>query len=67
MSQYFCPYCGKGMTTDFERYTHICAGSNQRKEKCSECGGTGRSTKSTWLGSTACPICHGTGSIIIRS
>ncbi len=66
MSQFHCPYCGRWFD-ESERYTHICAGSNQYTKKCSECGGTGRSTKSTLIGSTACPICHGTGIIIIRA
>ncbi len=62
---YTCPHCGAVMFEQ-DRYSHRCAGSNQIEKKCPECGGTGRSTSATFLGSTTCPTCHGTGKIIVR-
>ena len=62
---YTCPDCGKIML-DSERYTHRCAGTNQQEKKCPDCGGTGRSTSATWIGSGKCQRCNGTGVIIVR-
>ena len=64
-TQFHCPYCGAWLP-ESERYSHKCAGSNQYEKKCPACGCTGRTTSGTWLGSSDCPTCHGTGKIIYR-
>ena len=62
---YTCPHCGTVMY-DHERYTHICPGTNQQKDNCPDCDGTGRSTNVTWIGTGQCSRCRGTGKIVIR-